>query len=42
MNTIATLGNTRHVATLLGRPQKVSRYTMFSREFAELDIGAAL
>ena len=42
MNTIATAGNTRHVATLLGQPQKVSCHTMSSREFTELDIGASL
>lgn len=36
MNTIATPGNTRHVATLLGQSQNVSCHTMSSREIAEL------
>lgn len=36
MNTIATPGNTHHVATLFGQSQNVSRSTMSSREVAEL------
>jgi len=36
MNTIVTPGNTRHVATLFGQSQNVSRSTMSSREVAEL------
>ena len=36
MNTTTTPGNTRHVATLLGVSQNVSRHTMSSREIAEL------
>ncbi|WP_416339932.1 phage antirepressor KilAC domain-containing protein [Pseudomonas sp. BIC9C] len=36
MNTIASPGNTRHVATLFGQSQNVSRHTMSSREIAEL------
>lgn len=36
MHNQITPGNTRHVATLLGQPQNVSRHTMSSREIAEL------
>lgn len=36
MNTNTAPGNTRHLATLFGHPQNVSRHTMSSREIAEL------